>query len=116
MKRSRHQVGSWIRKERRRAIYERDQFRCVYCGKSLFDDEGVRLTLDHLVPKAIGGGNECSNLVTACHVCNSLRRESSVGEFIAVLARMGVKAESIRKRVRNAVRRVCKGSNGKRYK
>ncbi len=115
-KRSRHQVGSWIRKERRKAIYERDGFRCVYCGCSIFDGDGVRLTLDHVIPKSMGGGNECSNLVTACHECNSMRQDYSVRKFIATLVRRGVKRETVRRRIRNATRRVCKSASGRRYK
>lgn len=34
-----------------------------------------RLTLDHLIPRAQGGCNRYWNLVTACHECNSKRRD-----------------------------------------
>ncbi len=60
--------SKWIRPERRRAIYARDNWQCVYCGA---DDS---LTLDHVVPRAEGGGNESENLVTACLSCNSSRK------------------------------------------
>lgn len=49
----------------REEVYERDNFRCVYCGS----DEN--LCLDHLVPIIRGGDHEPSNLVTACKRHNS---------------------------------------------
>jgi 5-methylcytosine-specific restriction endonuclease McrA len=36
----------------------------VYCGSN------KDLTLDHVVPKSRGGGNEWTNLVTSCFKCN----------------------------------------------
>lgn len=51
----------------RRALYDRDEGRCVYCGKRLLLREA---TLDHVMPRCRGGGNTWENLVTACRVCN----------------------------------------------
>ena len=45
-------------------IYKRDHYQCVYCGSN------KDLTLDHVVPKSRGGGNEWTNLVTSCFKCN----------------------------------------------
>jgi len=45
------------------AVY---QSRCYYCGKRL-----QSLTKDHIIPRAKGGLNILSNLVPACHSCNS---------------------------------------------
>lgn len=53
--------------DKRRKIYERDHYRCRYCGG--FD----RLEIDHVYPVSRGGGNEQENLVTACHECNALK-------------------------------------------
>lgn len=49
-------------------IFRRDGHRCKYCGATSDDAE---LTIDHVVPVALGGTNEASNLVTACRRCNS---------------------------------------------
>jgi HNH endonuclease len=49
-------------------VLQRDNFRCVYCGRS--SREGVTLHLDHLVPVAAGGPTDEGNLVTACQDCN----------------------------------------------
>jgi hypothetical protein len=45
-------------------IYKRDHYQCVYCGSN------KDLTLDHVMPKSRGGGNEWTNLVTSCFKCN----------------------------------------------
>jgi 5-methylcytosine-specific restriction endonuclease McrA len=49
----------------RKEIFARDQQRCQYCG-----NEGVELTLDHVIPRYRGGPHEWENLVAACRVCN----------------------------------------------
>jgi hypothetical protein len=48
----------------RTRIYKRDNHECVYCGAK------KDLTLDHVLPKSRGGGNEWTNLVTSCFKCN----------------------------------------------
>ncbi len=50
-------------------IYERDNFKCIYCGKSSIED-GVELEVDHIYPKGKGGGNDIFNLATICTLCN----------------------------------------------
>lgn len=68
----------WIRKEKRAAIYRRDGNACVYCGRRT---RGGTLTLDHVVPRAEGGSNEATNLITVCFECNSARRDRSIEEL-----------------------------------
>jgi 5-methylcytosine-specific restriction endonuclease McrA len=65
--------SKWIRPEKRLALYVRDNFHCVYCGRDLKDAEPQEITLDHLLPRVAGGGNENTNLVTACRTDNSGR-------------------------------------------
>lgn len=48
-------------------IFKRDGFRCVYCGATPMN---AVLTVDHVEPQAKGGGDDPSNLVTACQACN----------------------------------------------
>lgn len=69
------QGSKWIRKERRLALYIRDSFSCAYCGRDLKSAEPCEVTLDHLLPRHYGGGNENTNLVTACRSCNSSRQD-----------------------------------------
>ena len=57
-----------IVKFNRRNIYARDKNRCQYCGKKFPTSE---LSLDHVVPRTMGGANSWDNLVCACTRCNS---------------------------------------------
>jgi 5-methylcytosine-specific restriction endonuclease McrA len=52
----------------RRNIYARDLNRCQYCGQRFSTQE---LTIDHVVPRRLGGGNSWQNLVCCCVACNS---------------------------------------------
>ena len=48
-------------------IYARDRYTCQYCG----DKKPIaELTYDHVLPRALGGKTEWSNIVTACQDCN----------------------------------------------
>ncbi len=61
----------------RRLRYEvlrRDNHACRYCGASAPD---VPLTVDHVIPIALGGTDDPSNLVTACQPCNAGKSASS---------------------------------------
>jgi 5-methylcytosine-specific restriction endonuclease McrA len=51
-------------------IFNRDKFRCIYCGKSSINDETIILHLDHVVPYSLGGPDQAYNLVTSCGQCN----------------------------------------------
>ena len=43
-------------------LFDRDGFRCNYCGASPLIDEGVRLVADHIVPLKLGGQGIMANL------------------------------------------------------
>lgn len=49
----------------RREIFRRDNYTCQYCGKNIGS-----LTVDHIVPRHLGGRETWTNLVTACCTCN----------------------------------------------
>ena len=49
-------------------ILRRDGYTCRYCGAQAPD---AKLTVDHVVPTTLGGGDDPRNLVTACHECNA---------------------------------------------
>lgn len=49
-------------------VFDRDNFRCVACGKSAGD--GVLLHVDHIMPRSKGGKDELDNFQTLCHLCN----------------------------------------------
>lgn len=48
-------------------VFKRDLFTCQYCGRT---PPAVVLECDHIDPVAGGGGDEETNLVTACEDCN----------------------------------------------
>ena len=49
-------------------VYDRDGYRCRYCGKN-----GIPMTVDHLVLWEEGGPATPENLVTCCRKCNKKR-------------------------------------------
>lgn len=58
---------------RRAQILARDGYRCQYCGITRAD--GAILEVDHKVPKAKGGADRISNLITSCRECNRSKRD-----------------------------------------
>lgn len=67
-------------KENRIKVYERDGYKCRYCGKQL---TRFTCTLDHVTPVAEHGTNSLDNLVTACLECNSRKHSRPLGDFLA---------------------------------
>ncbi len=51
----------------RRNIFARDKNRCQYCGKRYPTNE---LSLDHVIPRTMGGKSIWENIVCACADCN----------------------------------------------
>ena len=51
----------------RKSLFQRDNFSCQYCGKK---PGGSELTIDHIVPKSLGGQTTWENCVLACIKCN----------------------------------------------
>ena len=49
----------------KREILRRDGFKCQYCGQSV-----PYLTIDHVIPRHLGGQHAWHNLVAACPACN----------------------------------------------
>lgn len=49
-------------------VFQRDQWRCVSCGRNSHDD--AILHVDHIVPRSLGGQDLLSNFQTLCDVCN----------------------------------------------
>lgn len=80
--------GRYIPVKLRRAVYKRDQYACFFCGKT--QEDGADLTLDHFIPRSMGGPNTYDNLFTACRSCNS--RKGKIGPaFIAKRMAMGIR-------------------------
>ncbi len=56
-----------VSKSVRFEIFARDAFTCQYCGRR---PPEVVLEVDHIHPRAKGGGDEVINLITSCWDCN----------------------------------------------
>lgn len=67
-------------RENRIKVYERDEYKCRYCGKQL---TRFTATLTHVMPVAEGGDNSFENLLTACLKCNSRKNKRPVGDLLA---------------------------------
>ena len=49
----------------RKEVFRRDHYTCQYCGNKYKD-----LTIDHVLPRHLGGKQSWHNVVTACAACN----------------------------------------------
>lgn len=86
-----------MRQELRRAVLERDDYTCQYCGLAPeylnYSELGrMRATLhvDHMVPVSRGGLDDLRNLVTACESCNCSKRDRRWAYPIAYCAGCGM--------------------------
>jgi len=52
----------------RKEIFRRDNFTCQYCGR-----QTINLTIDHVIPRRLGGKTDWNNVVAACPRCNHLK-------------------------------------------
>jgi len=66
----------------RRSIFARDNYTCQYCGHQSRD-----LTLDHVVPKRLGGKSTWENLVCCCRKCNGKKGDKTLKEAGMTLIR-----------------------------
>lgn len=55
----------------RKLVLRRDEYTCCYCYKKY---KHSSLTIDHVIPKSVGGANSFTNCVTACISCNRKKR------------------------------------------
>jgi hypothetical protein len=61
-----------IQEEARRFVRERANYLCEYCH-SPERLSPSRFTLDHIIPKSLGGTDDTDNLALACRRCNERR-------------------------------------------
>ena len=72
-----------IPKDMRQEVYRRDEHVCVYCRTECRPEE---LTIDHLIPLALGGLDEMTNWATCCRSCNARKAAQPLEEFLESLA------------------------------
>lgn len=65
---------------RRRDIFSKASGRCHYCNSVLVLDGAWHV--EHMLPRALGGGDEIGNLVAACVPCNLAKRDRTAIEFV----------------------------------
>lgn len=58
----------------RRAVFLRDEGRCVYC-------KAAATSLDHVIPRSRGGSHTWDNVVSACQRCNHAKADSTLSEL-----------------------------------
>lgn len=71
------------RELRRNYLLERDGSLCAYCERDLLQ-EGVKMTIDHVVPLSAGGADELANLALACYECNRAKGNLPVEFFLQI--------------------------------
>ena len=64
---------------KRKRIFERDDYRCVYCGERFAARD---LTVDHVQPRVRGGDRSEGNLVAACITCNTAKAQRRLADFL----------------------------------
>ena len=88
----------------REAVWERDGYVCFYCdepvtaplrGRSQTDQPPTMATVDHIIPRAYGGGFIEGNLVTACLRCNNSRGDKPASEYLAARRKSMSRRKSI---------------------
>lgn len=66
----------------KREVLRRDGFTCQYCGQHT-----ANLTIDHIIPRHMGGGYSWGNLVTACAQCNHRKGGRTIDQAHMILIR-----------------------------
>lgn len=58
----------------KKAIRQRDNYTCQYCNS-------YGTTIDHIIPKALGGKSTWGNLCVACSTCNSKKGSKTLDQI-----------------------------------
>ncbi|MFL5576768.1 MAG: HNH endonuclease [Gemmatimonadaceae bacterium] len=95
------------RRHLKRHIWKECRRRCVYCAREVGLDE---MTLDHVIPRALGGHSHADNLVSACRDCNVRKGSDSPALFFLREPWSGLNflrlAHAIARQVKRAARRA----------
>jgi 5-methylcytosine-specific restriction endonuclease McrA len=73
---SHRELGTQRWKDQRLRVLKRDSYICAYCS-------GEATQVDHVIPRANGGGHDLDNLVACCAPCNSRKGSHNEGVFLA---------------------------------
>ena len=66
--------------DKRKEVWKKANGRCAHCGRLA---SGNQQTIDHFIPKSVGGGYDIRNLMPLCRRCNEdkLSVEVTAGLF-----------------------------------
>jgi 5-methylcytosine-specific restriction endonuclease McrA len=67
----------------KREVLRRDDYTCQYCGLHT-----AHLTIDHIIPRHLGGVHDWGNLVAACPSCNHRKGGRTIEQAQMRLPRM----------------------------
>lgn len=67
-----------ISKNTKRIVFKKTKGICAHCGKRMYSNK----TVDHVIPKSLGGGYDTRNLMPVCDKCNKLRGNDIVNPVI----------------------------------
>ena len=62
-----HNGSTTLWRKIRQRVLDRDAWTCQYCGQEAN-------SVDHVIPRSLGGGDDDWNLVASCMKCNLARR------------------------------------------
>jgi len=91
-------------------ILERDQRKCLWCGRTAVD--GVQLHIDHVVPESFGGKTSFENLGTLCSHCNIGKSNEFCGQYLLTTL---LKVKNFEKFIEFIETNSSIDSNGKQY-
>lgn len=73
----------------RRAIFERDHYRCHICKRKVLMGKAAphprSPVIDHVIPLAAGGTHEPANARTACFLCNCIKSDRGGNEQLMLI-------------------------------
>lgn len=61
--------------DRRKDIWKKTNGLCAHCGKEV---SSTSQTVDHIIPKSMGGGDDQRNLMPLCKRCNGSRENNKI--------------------------------------
>lgn len=76
---SKQVLGTSQWKKQRLRVLKRDDYICQYCNQDATE-------VDHVIPRAKGGGHDMENLVACCKRCNGLKGARSHASFLGSLS------------------------------
>ena len=70
--------------------YNKEGFRCHYCGIKMQLKWGaeVSFTLDHTIPRKIGGKDIVENIELVCRTCNFLKGDQDAEKYLKNMERL----------------------------